>query len=545
MAVPILIATASPGFGELIRKTLEDAGSYRPFLAADRNEVTQYAPRPDLVLAILDSNLDGFPLQEMIKALRAVHPGIKLIVIPPRETSQREAMNVLQVDGYLNKPFYLPDLLSIVGNAMQGISRGFSAQISKRRTGQPTQTQKQDLGESDWQSDVSRAAQHLTRFSFEVSAQAALLIRDGQLWAYSGQLPQEAARELAQFIIQDREQNQPYNTSSGDLARFIKLETTGDETMLYAMQLDEEMILALAFDAQTPFSRIRAQAGRLARALSSPDFPEEHRSAGTNEAAFLAQLPQEEVEEADGEPELQVPAMFPEGFIPPPTTIPQRMGDMAESPPGVTPAGSPPDQAPPADREPDTWSYEKELAARQEPAVGPLHPATDINYPAPPPVSVSTSPTAQFKPTNEIQVSQTVRIQNTKMYNLSYACVLIPRLPQHTLTGDLGRRMGEWLQAIHLAFGWRLAHLAVRPSYMLWVSAVAPKTSAAGLIQTVRKQTSGWIFLEFPLMAKDNPSGEFWAPGYMAITTGQLPSAEELQVYIQNTRTRQGIAVNQ
>jgi DNA-binding response OmpR family regulator/REP element-mobilizing transposase RayT len=532
MAVPILIATASPGFGELIRKTLEDAGSYQPYLATGRSEVIQHVQRPDLVLAILDSNLDDFPLQEMVKALRAAHPDIKLIAIPPREASQQKAMRVLQVDGYLNKPFYLPDLLSIINNALQGISRESTSPISKRKPEQPEKAQI----ESGWQYDVSRAAQHLTRLSFEVSAQAALLIRDGQLWAYSGQLPQEAARELAQFVIQDREQNQPFNTSSGDLARFIKLETTGDEIMLYAMHLDEEMILALAFDALTPFSRIRAQAGRLARALSSPDLPEKHFPSVANRIAMSADLAAEETEEADREPELQVPAMFPKGFTPPPTSAAPPVDHETGASPVAAPSSLPPDQAPLTDREPDIWAYEQELAERI------LHHAAAEAPPSSSPIS--TPPAAQLTPADEIQFSETVRIQNTKMYNLSYACVLIPRLPQHTLTGDLGRRMGEWLQTIHLAFGWRLAHLAVRPSYLLWVSDVSPKTSPAGLIKTVRKQTSGWIFLEFPRLEKDNPSGEFWAPGYMTITTGQLPTAEELQAYIQNTRSRQGIAVD-
>jgi DNA-binding response OmpR family regulator/REP element-mobilizing transposase RayT len=543
MAVPILIATASPGFGELIRKTLEDAGSYQPFLAADRSEFMHHAQRSDLVLAILDSNLDGFGLPEMIKALRAAHPGIKLIVIPPREASQRKAMSALPVDGYLNKPFYLPDLLSIINNAMQGIARASSEQISHRRIIPAPPAQGQAQMDPGWHSDVTRAAQHLTRLSFEVSAQAALLIRDKQLWAYSGQLPQEAASELAQVVIQDSEQNQPYNTTSGDLARFIKLETTGVEIMLYATQLDEEMILVLAFDAQTPFSRIRSQAGRLARALSAPDLPEGRLPPILGKSAITVDFPGEEAEETDEEPELHVPAMFPEDFTPPPTSMPRQMGDEAEAHPGVRPAGRAQEQPAPASEEVGGWMFEQGAMARQEPAAGFRQEATDKGSPATSPVSSSTPQAAVVSTADEIQVPEIVRISRTKMYNLSYACVLIPRLPKHTLTGDLGRRMAEWLQTIHLAFGWRLAHLAVRPSYLLWVSEVSPKTSAAGLIKTVRKQTSGWIFLEFPLMEKDNPSGEFWAPGYMAITTGQLPTADELQVYIQNTRSRQGIAV--
>ncbi|MGE5224695.1 MAG: transposase [Omnitrophica WOR_2 bacterium] len=534
MAVPILIATASPGFGELIRKTLEDAGSYQPFLATDRSEVIQHAQRPDLVLAILDSNLAGFPVQEMVKALRAAHPGIKLIVIPPRETAQQKALSALQVDGYLNKPFYLPDLLFIINGTLQGLARQSPSPISKRKPAQPLHTQI-DAG---WQYDVSRAAQHLTRLSFEVSAQAALLIRGGQLWAYSGQLPQEAADELAQFVIQDREQNQPFNTSSGDLARFIQLETTGDEIMLYATHLDEKMILALAFDALTPFSRIRAQAGRLARALSSPGLPEKHFPSAADRIAMSADLAPEEAEKADGELELQVPAMFPKGFTPPPTSTPQPAARASDAPSSAAPGSFPLDQTRATGQEPEALAYEP------GPEESILHPAPGESSPAPSTVSVSPPPAAPSTPAGEIQFSETVRIQNTKMYNLSYACVLIPRLPQHTLTGDLGRRMGEWLQTIHLAFGWRLAHLAVRPGYLLWASEVSPKTSPASLIKTIRKQISGWIFLEFPRLEKENPSGEFWAPGYMAITTGQLPKAEDLQAYIQNTRSRQGINVD-
>jgi REP element-mobilizing transposase RayT/DNA-binding response OmpR family regulator len=542
MAIPILIATASSGFGELIRKTLEDAGSYQAFLATNRKEVMQYAQQPDLALAILDSNLERFPIRELGRVLRASHPGLKLIVIPAQGTSQLDTMGALRADGFLNKPFYLPDFLSIIKNVMQDIPTGPAPISSNRNAVQPQRIPKPAQMGDSWQYDVSRAAQHLTRLSFEVSAQAALLVRDGQLWAYSGQLPQEAARELAQVVIQDRKKNQLYNTSSGDLARFIKLETTGDEIMLYATQLDEEIILALAFDAQTPFSRIRSQANQLARALLSPDLPKGPLPTTQDVAAFSGEISSEEVEEkekeeGEEEPELQVPAMFPEGFNPPPTILPSQMGEVMQSPPGLAPASLSPEQASPANLEPDIWTTEQELTPRSP------HPATADKPPTPPLKSVSMPPAARTNLIGEIQTSKTVRIENTKMYNLRYACVLIPRLPQHTLTGDLSRRMNEWMQIIHLSFGWRLAHLAIRPGYLLWISDVPPKTSAANLIKTVRKQTSGWVFLEFPLMEKENPAGEFWAPGYMATTTGQTPSAEELQAYIQNTRSRQGITI--
>ena len=55
------------------------------------------------------------------------------------------------------------------------------------------------------------------------------------------------------------------------------------------------------------------------------------------------------------------------------------------------------------------------------------------------------------------------------LYNLTYACLLVPRFSSHYLTGDMSDRLSEWLPQICIAFGWRLEYLAVRPEYVQWV----------------------------------------------------------------------------
>jgi hypothetical protein len=54
--------------------------------------------------------------------------------------------------------------------------------------------------ELSWLQDATKAAQHLTRLTLESSAQAALITRKNNLWAYAGQLSQEAAKELAMTV---------------------------------------------------------------------------------------------------------------------------------------------------------------------------------------------------------------------------------------------------------------------------------------------------------------------------------------------------------
>lgn len=109
-----------------------------------------------------------------------------------------------------------------------------------------------------WLSDVTKAAQHLTRLTLEFSAQAALITRKSDLWAYAGGLSNSAAKEVAQTVTRNRD-----GQKGSDLLRFIRLESTKAEHMLYATRLSSETVLALVFDAETPFSTDRSQASQL------------------------------------------------------------------------------------------------------------------------------------------------------------------------------------------------------------------------------------------------------------------------------------------
>ena len=127
------------------------------------------------------------------------------------------------------------------------------------------------------------------------------------------------------------------------------------------------------------------------------------------------------------------------------------------------------------------------------------------------------------------------------MYNLTYACVLIPRFPYHHLTGEMAKRLTDWITHLCVAFGWRLEMLSVRPDYMQWLVNVPPNTSPGYLMRTIREHTSRRMFVEFPVTEEDNPSGDFWAPGYLILGSPQPPPASLIQEFMQNTRSRQGL----
>jgi REP element-mobilizing transposase RayT len=178
-----------------------------------------------------------------------------------------------------------------------------------------------------------------------------------------------------------------------------------------------------------------------------------------------------------------------------------------------------------------------DLAYKQEEIVDyqadtvPVRPVPTENY---------TSESALAKP---ISVGEGIQVQavSPALYNLTYACVLIPRFPEHHLTGILASHLSDWVTQVCLAFGWRLEHLSVRPDYLQWIVNLPPTASPGHLMRIVRQHTSRRLFLQFARYEEDNPSGDFWAPGYFILSSSQPPPAHLINEFIHQTRHRQGI----
>lgn len=338
--------------------------------------------------------------------------------------------------------------------------------------------------ELPWLQDVNRAVQILTGLSLGFSAQAALIMREDVLWAYAGQLPQEAAKELGQAVTR-------YWDASNrtDLVRFIRLEATNAEHKMYATHLANGMVLSLVFEPDTPFSTIRSQAGQLVRSLStSPSPMEPDNDIGPVPTAGIMEHIQAE--------RAEVPAPhFPEPKLN--TSAPDASGPVENKPASQAPNPVP----------------ENEGAEDATPS----------------PIS-ETGRRVKFEQTSQA------------MYNLNYACLLIPRFPNHKLAGDLSLRLAEWLPSLCIAYAWRLEFISVRPDYLQWIVNVPPTTAPGYLMRVIRNQISEKVFVDFPRLKNENPSGDFWAPGYVILGSNHPHPIQLVNDFIEQTRMRQGIS---
>jgi len=126
-------------------------------------------------------------------------------------------------------------------------------------------------------------------------------------------------------------------------------------------------------------------------------------------------------------------------------------------------------------------------------------------------------------------------------YEVSYTCLLLPRLQSHSLSDELADYLKATLENISVSFGWRLDFLSIKPEYLQWVIRVPPSTSTTYVIQVVRKQLSNNIFINFPHYKNDDHSDDFWAPGYLIFWGSQPHPPEVIQRYIHQTRRQQGV----
>ena len=582
MKANLLVVTPQASFGELIRQSLNDAGSFRIHMANGKAEAILAAEKEDCTLALLDMELGEKEVLDIGRSIRSLNQDLDLVILSDEELSP--AMDAIRPWVLLRKPFYLPDFIQlvravpIIPDQLMDMFDEDEKNIQPEsgiKMDEPSQQDNPQVLDIPWLNDVSKAAQHLTRLTLESSAQAALITRNKELWAYAGQLSQNAANELAGTVSRHWD-----GQKGSDLLRFVRLESTKAEHMLYATSMTANVILALVFDAETPFSTIRSQANSLARSLAiAKTGPLESLDRNPIPKREQVQVEPEADEFDESEEEIEIPSIADILNEIPPPVPPARMKAEAprmsvdEADDGVdvdtemeldpsaavtrpsTPLPKksirrPSHESSPAihlsdlimteqqvDQQESLADLADELAATMPSKSQRRRPATPIRQPAP----------GELDETRPHSITEVAGRMITEaalpgMAQLNYACLLVPRFTAHYMTGDLADRLSEWMPNICIAFGWRLEFLAVRPDYLQWVLNVTPNTSPGYLMRIMRQQTSEKIFGEFPRLKRDNPSGDFWAPGYLIMGGLQPHPPQLVKDYIRQTRQRQGIS---
>ena len=130
--------------------------------------------------------------------------------------------------------------------------------------------------------ESARVALQLTHLAVESAAEVLLLTRGLRLMGYAGKVRDREAHQLAEEVYThwvpggERRQTQ---------VRFVRLESAAKDYILYSVATVDDMVLSMAFPANTPLGQVRRHAREIARALEADEGAPATRAPTLSEAA--------------------------------------------------------------------------------------------------------------------------------------------------------------------------------------------------------------------------------------------------------------------
>jgi REP element-mobilizing transposase RayT len=445
------------------------------------------------------------------KALRLISPSIKIIIISKGENPTE--LDEIQPCTILHKPLLLRDLEAALG--IIGSHDNFGGQIIDLEA-----LENEYNSPIRWSSNSALATRYLSRLIEKSYAQEALLIQNQELWSFAGRLPEESVHELNNSINQSMAKD-----SNLDLAKFITLETTQTQHAIYASLIFVGVILALVFDAEIPLGTVRKQTKEFANTLSILDGNEPPlRSISSGYAETISRIEEKRISKNQM---FFTPSVYDEEkFEPVYSTLLKKN----EIHPVIV------NQAAAGVKE-QTQNRESQDELRF------LFPEDESDQPQA--ISWPKENESDFKKneTGIDELSSLNEFVSDALYNLTYSCLLIPRFGSHQLSNEREKQIAECIKNIHTSKGWRLEVLNVQPEYLLWESNFPPNITPSKHIEIIRNETSKLVFENSPMLKKENPSGDYWAPGYLIIGGKNAISEQLVLAFLRQNRMKNGVGV--
>lgn len=557
----VLVITPSPYMTNKIQKALEDIGGYHVITSSSPAVALELAQKSTINICILDVFHREFPVLTVVKELKIKQPTMKLILVLSDPKFTNETIPEITPDGLLTRSFNFEQFKSALGvfSSEFGIvepSEQKSDQSIRVSYKQPSHTlHLQDISHYSKFADFTNLHQQLSDLSIDTNAQVIIIIREKHLISYRSMLPYPVVQEIVDLINSfsttssknmQKVIKRGYITGSGDMIRFIQLKLIPGKLLLYTISLTREMLLVVVFEPNTHFSDVRRQIKQIERELLEPQqsHPLEYRSSyPKRDAPIQKQSTQPHQPEPNIElPQRQSTSISSESQLEP-------IMNMASEPP------VPVDQIADSDKKEirkvlSTFSTSsetdiEELGISSSQSISSknsdYHDSFELDEQFEGvPLGLSS---AEKEETDHLE-SGSAYISNSTSSSygnyITYSCLLIPRMPQHLLHSNLAASLFKWTGQLCLAYGWRLEHLSIHPNHIQMIAGAPLATSPAFLVRTMRQKTSQYIFTQFPPLTSENPSDDFWAPGFFISGGKQTIQPHLIDRYISEIRENQG-----
>jgi DNA-binding NarL/FixJ family response regulator/REP element-mobilizing transposase RayT len=497
----ILIADSNFGFAGMLQQAIVEAG-FPCQTAVTAREAINMASSYQVSLAIIDLDLPDAVPAAFVSELRRASPGIILLGLLPEDEAKAREVPSLGLQGTLTKPFYMPDfipqlktllsepsaatreaatpgLLAAEEKLLEMLGIGGAEKPASPLTPELPATAAEAAPRELTFPNATQASALMARLMAGTPTRTSLLVLEGKLFSFAGELPAEHAAQAARLVAGGWNRHQ-----RGVWLRYFRLSGTEEDLLLYSTPAGGKFILALVFPGPTPVREARNTTHTVLDGLyhSSPAVAEEPRleAARAGKTAVLRSREEEPVQ--------------------------------AVAVPGKT-------------RRLDSRKLARASAASLPPS--PAAPAQDAS-PARP---ASARPAAA--PASQPTAGEVARIR------LNYNIVLTPADPAQRLLPEIAADLEGFVRSLIVGHGWRPQRITVRPDHCL-ISLSAPASSSpSDIIRLLRGETSAHILARLAPAGGASSAGEFWTATHLLTTQEQPPTPGQIANFIAQTRKTQ------
>lgn len=268
----ILAVSPDNGFLEQVSAHLQEGGRFLVVCASSGKEALTAAGSQPFDLAILDAEIGDLPFVPLTRELTALIPNLRMLVYPPNNNPKHPALNGLIANGFLNKPFFGPEVISKITGIFKEIPPEQMADQQVEKT----------LPEL-WLEDPNFGLQQIEQLVGATSATAGLLLLRGQVIAATGVLSNESTGNIVNFLTRYWT-----NIQSGELFRYLKMNYETVTYLVYAVPLFKNVAVGLVYHPGASLEEVREEVTNLRKGFLNryTNTGELRRDFGVKETPF-------------------------------------------------------------------------------------------------------------------------------------------------------------------------------------------------------------------------------------------------------------------
>ena len=216
-------------------------------VAFSAREAIRYANRKYFDLVILDAALNDMSMVQFTHDLTGLQPALKILLYPPENNPQHLSILGVNVNGYLRKPFFAPELSHYLRDLLRP-EYGLQSLISEPET-EPANV---------WLQNPDQLKILLEDLLSQTSAYSCLMCVKGQAILDVGEISPQVTQNVTAFL-----NHYWANYENQEIFRYMRMDADTNVVLLYSLPIHGGASLTLLYPPAIQIKQVRTEIHRL------------------------------------------------------------------------------------------------------------------------------------------------------------------------------------------------------------------------------------------------------------------------------------------